>query len=121
MNIITYPLKCRFCGAQTGALNLNADSYDGMKLSDSLLGIEDSRCDACKASHGDYQEMIARAHKSNVPDADIPTLLSASGYSDQGGAFTAQLAAYVKAQAPVVPPAPAPAPAPKPQTDQPAA
>lgn len=44
--MIVYPIKCDTCGFQTGQWELPRSRWEGIKLSNKVLGIE-SVCDDC--------------------------------------------------------------------------
>ena len=48
-------LTCRFCGEKTGEYAVPR-RFEGLDITPDKLGIVDSRCDACKGTHGTVQE-----------------------------------------------------------------
>ena len=55
----SYEVQCRFCAAPTATIGIRLDSLSA-DLTAADLGVDDSRCDDCKAEHGDYKEMHDR-------------------------------------------------------------
>lgn len=49
---IEYIIKCIYCGIETGRLQLPKWKWEGITLTNAVLGIEDSRCSACELEHG---------------------------------------------------------------------
>ena len=57
--IIRYEIKCRFCKAVTGTLDIpeNSRKHKGKTFSDEYFNIADSRCSDCEIKYGKFKEM----------------------------------------------------------------
>lgn len=79
-------VTCRFCGTKTGEYDV-PERFDGQEVTLESLGIMDSRCDACQATHGTVQE-AERAIEAALFDVGGCTpekkmeILEASGWSE---------------------------------------
>ena len=65
---IAFEIKCRFCGTKTGQIDLPKEQYLGVVLTNEVLGIGDSRCDACVKKYGTIQEM-QKTYERTMPNA----------------------------------------------------
>ncbi len=47
MDIIVYEIHCDKCGKVTGKLELPAEKWTGITITNEMVGIESSLCDSC--------------------------------------------------------------------------
>lgn len=75
-------IHCRFCGTETGRIEISPiqDLLDGNPKSDAYHGIEDSRCDKCQKEHGSYKEMHDEFLQHGGTHPDFIIAIKKAGY-----------------------------------------
>ena len=60
-----FEIKCRFCDIKTGEIALPYALKD-TKVTNEILGIEDSRCDSCENEYGNFKQMAEEFERKNL-------------------------------------------------------
>jgi hypothetical protein len=80
-NPIVYEIKCRFDGTKLGELKLPRELWEGKPLTNEILGVGDSRCDACIVEHGKYKDLDKEAKEKGLSHEEFKDVMSKCNFS----------------------------------------